>query len=64
LDGQTIIVHRLIMRVIRDGLVQPGRRLHTWHAREGACRFTGPLGRQGYPRAGDGAAGKRDRPRM
>ena len=65
LDGQIVIMHRLVAQVIRDGLARRQR----WAA---VCRATafvleayavalarvaGSSGRQGYPQAGDGAAG-------
>ena len=50
LDGQAVIAHRLVLRVVRDaagparaaGGGVPGRRLGAGRARGGACRVTGP----------------------
>ena len=65
LDGQAVIAHRLVMRVVRDGLARQGRLAAVCRAaaavltpaRGSACRIAGPRGRPGHSRAGHGAAG-------
>ena len=64
LDGQTIIAHRLVMRVVRDWLARQGRLAAVCraaasvleHARAALAGSQDRAGRQGHPRAGDGAA--------
>ena len=66
LDGQAVVAHRLVLRVVRDTLVQQGRLAAVCRAaaavldtRAGA--LAGSLdraGRPGRPRAGDGACGR------
>ena len=65
LDGQTVIMHRLVTRVVRDELARDGRvgggvlgrRIGAGGVRRALAGIAGPPGRQGYPPAGDGAAG-------
>ena len=65
LHGQAIIAHRLVLRVVRDGLAKEGRlgggapgcSLRANGARGGAFGVAGPCGRAGRSRAGDGSAG-------
>ncbi len=67
LDGQAIAAHRLVLRVVRDTLVQRGRlaavcraaAMLDTHARSG--RLPGPSGRPGCSRAGDGLVAGRGR---
>ena len=65
LDGQTVMMHRLVAQVVRDGLVRR-RRLGAvcWVAASvlevyaiAVAGVAGSSGRQGHPPAGDGAAG-------
>ena len=65
LDGQTVMMHRLVAQVVRDGLARR-RRLGAvcWVAASvldahaiARCWVAGSSGRQGNPPAGDGAAG-------
>ena len=72
LHGQAIIAHRLVLRVVRDGLAKEGRlgggapgcSLRANGARGGAFGVAGPCGRAGRSRAGDGSAGAYGRIRL
>ena len=71
LDGQTVMMHRLVAQVIRDGLARRGRlgggvlgrRICAGSARYRSGPAAGSSGRQAHPPAGDGAAGPHGRAR-
>ena len=65
LDGQTVVMSRLVARVIRNGLARRGRLTAAYEASafvldvysRAPAGITGSPGRQGDPAAGNGAAG-------